>query len=83
MLFYQKKEISHSDGMAQILGAKVKAIDFNIYERGYCKKNTKDMQMHAVLPMKIMPASASIIVQLSLLPEMWAGYQKATEEGLH
>lgn len=43
MLFYQKKEISHSDDMAQLVGAKVKATDFN-YERGYCKKTTKDMQ---------------------------------------
>lgn len=43
MLFYQKKEISHSDDMAQLVGAKVKATDFN-YETGYCKKNTKDMQ---------------------------------------
>lgn len=38
--------------------------------------------MHAVLPTEILP-TASIIVQLSLLPEMWAGYQKATEEELY
>lgn len=82
MLFYQKEEISHSNDMAQLVGAKVKATDFNIYDRGYCKKNTKDMQMHAVLPMEIMP-TASIIVHLSLLPEMWAGYQKATEDELY
>lgn len=51
---------------------------------GTARKTQKicSLQMHAVLPTEIMP-TAIIIVQLSLLPEMWAGYQKATEEELY
>lgn len=81
MLFYQKKEISHSDD--NLLEPKLKPLISTMRE-GTARKTQKicSLQMHAVLPTEIMP-TASIIVQLSLLPEMWAGYQKATEEELY